>query len=84
MITVRIMSEFLRGPVWIYEDGIVTDDLPIVNSDTPFKTYATERQQCLLIITNSIHTMFRVGLITKKRKQKKRSCLILSRKLLLA
>ena len=24
MITVRIMSEFLRGPVWIYEDGIVS------------------------------------------------------------
>ena len=33
MITVRIMSEFLRSPVWIYEDGIVTDDLPIVNND---------------------------------------------------
>ena len=33
MITVKIMSEFLRSPVWIYEDGIVTDDLPIVNND---------------------------------------------------
>ena len=32
-ITVKIMSEFLRSPVWIYEDGIVTDDLPIVNND---------------------------------------------------
>ena len=29
-ITVKIMSEFLRSPMWIYEDGIVTDDLPIV------------------------------------------------------
>lgn len=28
------MSEFLRSPVWIYEDGIVTDDLPIVTNDT--------------------------------------------------
>ena len=33
MITIRIMNEFLHGPIWTYEDGIVTDDLPIIEED---------------------------------------------------
>jgi len=33
MIVIKIMSEFLRSPIWTYEDGIVTDDLPIIEND---------------------------------------------------
>lgn len=34
MITIKIMNEFLHGPVWTCEeDGIATDDLPLVHED---------------------------------------------------
>lgn len=34
MIVIRIMNEFLHSPLWIYEDGIVTDDLDLISKDT--------------------------------------------------
>ena len=33
MIKIKIMTEFLHSPIWTYEDGIVTDDLPLVLED---------------------------------------------------
>lgn len=35
MVIIKIMNEFLRGPVWAcdMETGITTDDLPLVHDD---------------------------------------------------
>lgn len=35
MVTIKIMNEFLRGPVWTCEEetGIPTHDLPLVHED---------------------------------------------------
>ena len=33
MINIKIMTEFLHSPVWTYEDGIVTDDIPLIAKD---------------------------------------------------
>lgn len=35
MVTIKIMNEFLHGPVWTCEEetGIATDDLPLVLED---------------------------------------------------
>ena len=34
METIRICNEFLHSPIWTYdEDGIVTDDLPLIVND---------------------------------------------------
>ncbi len=35
MVTIKIMNEFLHGPVWTCEEGtgIATDDLPLVHED---------------------------------------------------
>ncbi len=38
METVRLMNEFLHGPIWIIDDeGWITDDLPLVNDDPVLK-----------------------------------------------
>ena len=26
MIVIKIMNEFLHGPIWTYEDDVITDD----------------------------------------------------------
>lgn len=33
MVVIKIMNEFLHSPIWTYEDGIVTDDLEIIEQD---------------------------------------------------
>lgn len=33
MVVIKIMNEFLHSPIWTYEDGIVTDDLEIIEND---------------------------------------------------
>ena len=33
MLTIKIMNEFLHSPIWTYEDGIITDDPPIIEND---------------------------------------------------
>lgn len=35
MVTIKIMNEFLHGPVWTCEEetGIPIDDLPLVHED---------------------------------------------------
>lgn len=44
MVTIKIMSEFLRGPVWTCESdtGFVTDDLPLVHDDPIVKALDEE------------------------------------------
>ena len=38
MKTVKLMNEFLHGPIWIIDDeGWITDDLPLVNDDPVLK-----------------------------------------------
>jgi hypothetical protein len=33
-MTIKIMNEFLHSPIWTYgEDGIITDDLSIIEND---------------------------------------------------
>ena len=35
MFTIKIMNEFIHSPIWTYgEDGIVTDDLSIIENDS--------------------------------------------------
>ncbi len=33
MVVIKIMNEFLHSPIWTYEDGIVSDDLQIIEND---------------------------------------------------
>ncbi len=33
MIKIKIMTEFLHSPIWTYEDGIVTDEIPLISED---------------------------------------------------
>ena len=33
MLNIKIMNEFLHSPIWTYEDGIVTDDIPLISKD---------------------------------------------------
>lgn len=33
MTVVKIMNEFIHSPIWTYEDGIITEDLPIIEND---------------------------------------------------
>ncbi len=33
MIKIKIMTEFLHSPIWTYEDGIITDDIPLISED---------------------------------------------------
>lgn len=37
MLIVKIMNEFLHGPVWTYEDGIVTNDPNLISDDMVIK-----------------------------------------------
>lgn len=33
MIVIKIMNDFLHSPIWTYEDGMVIDDLQIIEND---------------------------------------------------
>ena len=33
MTKIKIINEFLHSPIWTYEDGIVSDDLSVVEND---------------------------------------------------
>ena len=33
MVVIKIMNEFLHSPIWTYEDGFITDDLPMIAED---------------------------------------------------
>lgn len=33
MIVIKIMNEFLHGPIWTYEDGVARSNLPIIEND---------------------------------------------------
>ncbi len=42
MVVIKIMNEFLHSPIWTYEDGIITDDLPIIEEDTILQNYCKQ------------------------------------------
>ena len=42
MITIKIMNEFLHSPIWTYDDGIVSDDLAIIENDTQLQKWCEQ------------------------------------------
>lgn len=42
MVVLKIMNEFIHSPIWTYEDGFITDDLPIIENDSELQNIANQ------------------------------------------
>ena len=57
MTKIKIINEFLHSPIWTYEDGIVSDDLSVVENDEVLQALceqATEKEIMLDLITRIV------------------------------
>ena len=45
MVTIKIMLDFLHSPIWTYEDGFVTDDPEIIETDMSLQEWCNQAME---------------------------------------